>query len=600
MVIDDRQINPVDQKAAELLLNERLKNFTGPISARDIRRLSILQAPRTGGDLNLRTSILDAPRTGGQPLASEQMLQGQNITGDLDPNLTPGLLPPKFAFLEKKPSGGRLTDSDFKGIDRASLRDEDLFRTDRRLREIAEERGEQLQGMQAGPKTPDEQQQERSEDSLLGPEDVRSAIRTLISDRRAEERGSDGTQEPITTFVNTLNKDKTQGQQKETIDDFFKEYMDVMPEYEGKTRFEKGMDLAKFGLLIAGGKSQNAFDNFSAAMEKMGDTFTEDAKEKRIFKRQVELGKAKYGLQKINELRNQRMQDARNISYFVATSDLTLADGQKIKKGEMFNLGMDYIAENGVPQNSQPSDFYVETQKALATRDANLAKALKDTRISTSDAKSIRNEYDDNLNGINESNRAIKNIDDLTQGMVDKQGNIFGASGIFQATKENLNALMNKSSIDPNSREKFSRKEWEGKLALLIQQSIPLALRENQSANSISNFDVQNFVKGYFDDIGLRERGKFGFSTAFSNPNVIFEKLLELRNLAVSKRQRAISNLDSIDEEVTGLQLKSGREVSTILEPFQQKRESATAQTKKLPATLVQDKDNPNLFRKSK
>ena len=59
MAIDDRQINPVDQKAAELLLNERLKNFTGPISARDIRRLSILQAPRTGGDLNLRTSILD-------------------------------------------------------------------------------------------------------------------------------------------------------------------------------------------------------------------------------------------------------------------------------------------------------------------------------------------------------------------------------------------------------------------------------------------------------------------------------------------------------------------------------------------------------------
>ena len=599
MVIDDRQINPVDQKAAELLLNERLKKLTGPISARDIRRLSILQAPRTGGDLNLRTSILDAPRTGGQPLASEQMLQGQNITGDLDPNLTPGLLPPEFAFLEKKPSRGRLTDSDFKGIDRGSLRDEDLFRTDRRLREIAEEKGEQLPGMQAGPKTPDEQQQERSEDPLLGPEDVRSAIQKLRSDRRIEEGGSDKTQEPVTTFVNTLNKDKTQEQQKETIDDFFKEYMDVMPEYEGKTRFEKGMDLAKFGLLIAGGKSQNAFDNFSAAMEKMGDTFTEDAKEKRIFKRQVELGKAKYGLQKINELRNQRMQDARNISYFVATSDLTLADGQKIKKGEMFNLGMDYIAENGVPQNSQPSDFYVETQKALATRDAALAKALKDTRISTSDAKSIRNEYDDNLNGINESNRAIKNIDDLTQGMVDAEGKIFGGGGIFQATKENLRALVGKS-IDPDSTEKFSRKQWEGKLALLIQQSIPLALRENQSANSISNFDVTNFVKGYFDSVGLSEDGKFGFSTAFSNPNVIFEKLLELRNLAVEKRQRAITNLDSIDEEVTDLQLKSGREVSTILEPFQQKRESATAQTKKLPATLVQDKDNPNLFRVSK
>ena len=94
MVIDDRQINPVDQKAAELLLNERLKKLTGPISARDIRRLSILQAPRTGGDLNLRTSILDDPRTGGQPLASEQMLQGQNITGDLVHNLTPVLLPP--------------------------------------------------------------------------------------------------------------------------------------------------------------------------------------------------------------------------------------------------------------------------------------------------------------------------------------------------------------------------------------------------------------------------------------------------------------------------------------------------------------------------
>ena len=45
MAIDDRQINPVDQKTAELLLN---------------RRLNLLQAPRTGGDLDLRTSILDA------------------------------------------------------------------------------------------------------------------------------------------------------------------------------------------------------------------------------------------------------------------------------------------------------------------------------------------------------------------------------------------------------------------------------------------------------------------------------------------------------------------------------------------------------------
>jgi len=107
---------------------------------------------------------------------------------------------------------------------------------------------------------------------------------------------------------------------------------------------------------------------------------------------------------------------------------------------------------------------------------------------------------------------------------------------------------MNKSSIDPNSREKFSRKEWEGKLALLIQQSIPLALRENQSANSISNFDVQNFVKGYFDDIGLRERGKFGFSTAFSNPNVIFEKLLELGAEDMSYSSESIEIITSIDD----------------------------------------------------
>ena len=102
----------------------------------------------------------------------------------------------------------------------------------------------------------------------------------------------------VDDLTGLLNQPVADEVKKDALDTYVSRFMEAMPEYKGKSKFEKGMDLAKLGMAIAAGESPNAIQNISKGFLAMGDTFTEDAKEKRAYEQQIELSASKYALER--------------------------------------------------------------------------------------------------------------------------------------------------------------------------------------------------------------------------------------------------------------------------------------------------------------
>ena len=346
---------------------------------------------------------------------------------------------------------------------------------------------------------------------------------------------------------------------------FIDEYMSAMPAFEGKSKREKGFDLARLGMAIAAGQSPNAIQNISRGFLAMGDTFTSDAKEKREYERAIKVSAAKYGLESLNRLRVQQDQDKRNITAFKAKEEITLANGKKINKGDLFNLDMAYIAENGIPENALRYDYDLEEQKLLDTRIKlfnEQEKAAKDAKVMSDDQiEKRRKGFNVAAQDITTASGMISGVNAIQKDLIESNI-LFGAQGIGQASKETI-----KKFFGINKGDKLTRAQWISRVEILIQNAIPVTLGEAQSANSISDKDVTRLLKGYFDGIG-EGQDKFGLDTAFSAPEVFFEKLEALKKLAMSKRQGALRMMNSIDNELEGRTTQDYKRASIVTDPF--------------------------------
>ena len=146
-----------------------------------------------------------------------------------------------------------------------------------------------------------EMSKEEARKELLGPLGPQAKKRVEESDVRKEAQVTEGPEQKILKDVTDAGTgDKNPEDVSKT---YMEEFMDMMPEYEGKTGFEKGMDLMKFGMAIAAGESPNAIANISKGFLAMGDTFTEDAAERRKYKKEVAMAGAQHVLDRQKENR---------------------------------------------------------------------------------------------------------------------------------------------------------------------------------------------------------------------------------------------------------------------------------------------------------
>ena len=177
-----------------------------------------------------------------------------------------------------------------------------------------------------------EMSKEEARKALLGPQ---AKKRVKESDVKKKAQVPETPEQKIIRDVTDVGKGNKKPE--DVTKTYMEEFMDMMPKYEGKTGFEKGMDLMKFGMAIAAGQDPNGIANISKGFLAMGDTFTKDAAERRKYKKDVSMAAAEHVLSRNAE--NRKYDHEVNLRNIDAAADLAEArlenSAKNVKTGEL-------------------------------------------------------------------------------------------------------------------------------------------------------------------------------------------------------------------------------------------------------------------------
>ena len=316
----------------------------------------------------------------------------------------------------------------------------------------------------------------------------------------------------------------TQEEKEKTLDGFIKEFMDKAPGYEGA---DSGLILAKIGFAMAAGKSPRAIENIASAMEQGADTLIKDKAKKDEFNRQLKLSALQYGLQETGKLDAQRRLDDRNFVRLAATGDVTYG-GRNYKKGETIRISTtDLLDSDGqLPEGFTDVDVYLDGEKAVRDRmkaNATATKALRDELLLTDEAaRKIQGDYGtaakryiDAEVGIEFTEKALLNLAE--------DGSITGIKGGVKALANNL---ANAGGLNLGTKYE-SKAQFESDVRKAFQKLIPVSLGGVQSANSISNRDVQFLADAYIES-AILDGGVFNL--AMVDEQILADKLSNVIN----------------------------------------------------------------------
>jgi len=357
----------------------------------------------------------------------------------------------------------------------------------------------------------------------------------------------------------------------ETLDRFAKEFMDRMPEFKGKTESEKGWDLIMLGSAIMGGTSPNALTNIANGFLATGDRFTEDDKAKRVYNNSIEMGAAKYSLQKLATMEARKYDESKTPpEMFVANENVTY-DGKEYSAGDVIPITITDLKSNGVPSGVTTPELYAASAKIVSDSAKTQNKILSDLVKSGTITQENMNTQADNYkkitagyegtvagnlylsNAINlftEYSKEISGAEGVVSDVKDKVDTFFGGrlSKWFKKGTGGL-SLLDKAkkeedwdNIVDGEYTNAKRQMFISQVKLAFQQLIPAALAGVQSANSISNRDVQ-FLADAFIGGGILNTA--GTALSFSDPSTILYQLNATKDLFDRKEKDYLQAADT-------------------------------------------------------
>lgn len=346
----------------------------------------------------------------------------------------------------------------------------------------------------------------------------------------------------VTTLNTALSQEGNEDVKADIGQKYIDEFMARMPEYEGKTGFEKGMDLMKFGMAIAAGDSPNAIANISKGFLAMGDTFTKDAKERRQYKRELGLAAAKYGLERINKDRDLDEADKREFSFFVD------------KDGKSVALTRAQILEDPSIVGKYTSEEVYKSNNARLSASSKasetyLKELVKKGVLSQDQVTSFQDKYGKAAQDIISANTGIGYFQDAMDMLAAAKANPNEAdkiTGIAGAKDALVQKVANLAGIKRG--QKYTAEQFTTKLRLGFQKLIPLTLADAQSANSISNRDVEILAKALLGANILDGDGVFNYAAI--NEDVLYSKLQESLNIFHNARQSAYSKIKQYEGDL--------------------------------------------------
>ena len=240
-------------------------------------------------------------------------------------------------------------------------------------------------------------------------------------------------------------------QTTKTLEEYRDDFIKAMPEYEGMSKEEQGFAWIKMGMAIAAGQSPNAIENISKGVLATIDEFADDPKQKRLYKKQVEVSAAKYALENVRadttfaqSLLAAEQKDNRAIKEYMVHKGFTYA-GKTYEQGDLFVTTVGELHGgllDVLPQGSITTEKGLELMLENAELNANLLKPLMIG--SGSGAPSVKM-MEDSLNAfVEQTNQAETNVKILT--MVDHMmiRNAKGqVTGLTNAGRRAWNSVIN-------------------------------------------------------------------------------------------------------------------------------------------------------------
>ena len=299
------------------------------------------------------------------------------------------------------------------------------------------------------------------------------------------------------------------------------EFIGNIDEYEG---LDSGLALAKIGFMMAAGESPNALVNISNALSKGADMFIADDKKRKEFKRQVNLSALTYALQK-RDKDDEFLRSLQTSTEDYVFSEATTYKGKKYKAGDIYTISKADKLSGALPPNLTLPSVYSATAKALLDKQKTQNDLYKEfIERATFD----QTEMDKQIEGYNKDvDQAIRT--ENARGIfrnailqVAEDGQVVGLKPAIALTVARTGSLFGLKSGDNFS----SLAEFKNNLKAGLQDLIPITVGGTQSANSISDRDVDLVIQGLIAGGILNKRGDTGtFSFAFKTEQEVIGSL---------------------------------------------------------------------------
>lgn len=391
----------------------------------------------------------------------------------------------------------------------------------------------------------------------------------------AAKKGELGPQKQVEALITT----GTQEEQEKSLKDLMAEFTGAAPKYEG---MDKGLAIAKIGFAMAAGQSPNAISNIASALEKGAEDFIKDKKDRDAFNRQVQLSALQYGLGEQSKIRAQKRADERNLMKFVNDD------------GDVITVSMaDYMA-NGrkIPEGLRTETMYTADQKAIVDRYKAFLDAQEEMNkrkyMTRADVRTDREAYADAVEIASQAENTAFVLENVMK--MNADGELTGAANALKTGAAKVGAFLGIEVPESFDNKQLAITQLKGAL----QGVIKVTLAGTQSANSISNRDVELLIQGFLAD-GIMNVDSNGVLTFANVPAKVINQSLKNGLQAVRTAQaKALNDMSAIEGELAGLLTPQGLPGTSILEPYQQVDVGAEIQ-KRRPKTLSFDKET-NLY----
>ena len=337
----------------------------------------------------------------------------------------------------------------------------------------------------------------------------------------AEEAGAAIFDKQVTTAAEVFKKvfndnspDKTKSAMAKAVEDF----KSAMPEYEGMSESEKGYAIMEAGLRIMAGKSPDALTNIAEGLKGLGPKFAKDAKDKRAWNRQVELSAAKYGLETVAKEKAIEQADERKVFFFYDRSKKSKTNPQ----GKLVTYSRaDMLANKGeIPEGLVEKDIVLKSIAATNSNTARLQKLITDNakiyRIGSAEADRLEQNLEKSREAFVSGEIGITLL-----GLAKEKVAKGEVTGFGNAGKELLRRAFDSVGIK-TGKKYTSITAARADIKRAFQSLIPITLGSRESANSISNRDVEFLADAYINS-GFLKDDIFSFATV--NSKVLGEQL---------------------------------------------------------------------------